>query len=499
MELELKKTPIHYLDAVVNNLQDREETQELKLSDALPDIGRMITSFGQIIVRSKQWMTDALLVSGGVMAFVMYATEDGSDICCVDTWIPFQFRWQIPEESDEGEIVVDTILRSIDARSVSPRKIMLRAGISAQVLALTQKHTDAYSGNEISEDVETLIESYSVRLMREAGEKTFSIDEDVQLPSDCSDAEKLLSYNVEPIVTEQKVMGNKVVFRGSANLHLLFARNDGRLGSCELSLPFSQFAQADGEFTPDAAAEVIVCITDLDIEIANEQMLHAKVGLAAQYMINDLQNLTLTRDAYAIRREIRANIEPLVLPARLTDCSQEVTQEQSVNANAQSIVHSVLYPDFPRVRRTDEQLRMDLTSQMRVLYYDSDGALNCANARAESSVTPNVDAESALLHCRFVGSNMQVSVGNGAISIRAQTQIECAFENRNAIQMVTSIEMGETVAPDPSRPSVILRRANGERLWEIAKKCDATVADIRDANALKEEPASGQMLLIPVR
>ena len=64
--------------------------------------------------------------------------------------------------------------------------------------------------------------------------------------------------------------------------------------------------------------------------------------------------------------------------------------------------------------------------------------------------------------------------------------------------MVTGVEMGEQIKPDPNRPSLILRRAGSQLLWEIAKETGSTVEAIRTANGLKEEPAAGQMLLIPV-
>ena len=48
------------------------------------------------------------------------------------------------------------------------------------------------------------------------------------------------------------------------------------------------------------------------------------------------------------------------------------------------------------------------------------------------------------------------------------------------------------------RPSLILRRAGEEGLWELAKKTGSTVAAIRSANKLQEEPKPGQLLLIPV-
>jgi len=66
------------------------------------------------------------------------------------------------------------------------------------------------------------------------------------------------------------------------------------------------------------------------------------------------------------------------------------------------------------------------------------------------------------------------------------------------VPMVTGLALGEEKKPDPARPSLILRRAGGQRLWDIAKSTGSTVSGIRKANGLEQEPEEGRILLIPV-
>jgi hypothetical protein len=63
---------------------------------------------------------------------------------------------------------------------------------------------------------------------------------------------------------------------------------------------------------------------------------------------------------------------------------------------------------------------------------------------------------------------------------------------------VTSIEAGEPMPPDPNRPSLILRRAGEESLWELAKNSGSTVGAIREANQLTQDPTADRILLIPI-
>ena len=74
------KQYIHYLSAPVQEVQDMEQTQELRISDGMPDIGRILAGWGQALLRGKQWERDGVSLSAGAMVWVLYEPEEG-DMC----------------------------------------------------------------------------------------------------------------------------------------------------------------------------------------------------------------------------------------------------------------------------------------------------------------------------------------------------------------------------------------------------------------------------------
>ena len=64
--------------------------------------------------------------------------------------------------------------------------------------------------------------------------------------------------------------------------------------------------------------------------------------------------------------------------------------------------------------------------------------------------------------------------------------------------MVTGLEVGEPIEPNPARPSVLLQRMGNEDLWSLAKATGSTVEAIRTANGLQNDPMPGEMILIPL-
>jgi hypothetical protein len=66
------------------------------------------------------------------------------------------------------------------------------------------------------------------------------------------------------------------------------------------------------------------------------------------------------------------------------------------------------------------------------------------------------------------------------------------------IPQITGLTLGEEKRVSSDRPSLILRRAGEEGLWNLARQSGSTMEAIRRANHLETDPAPGQMLLIPV-
>ena len=263
MELQFKKEAFGWMRPAVHQVQTQEQTQELKLSDGMPDIGRVLGAWGQPILRGKEWRSDGFSVTGGMMVWVLYAPEDGTQARCLGGWIPWQMAWDLPSGTPDGKIRVLCLPRFVDARSVSPRKIMVRAGVSALGEGLVEEQGEMYSPPELPEDVELLQNTYPLRLTVEAGEKAFQLDEELILPQSCPVPAKLVSCSICPEVSESRVLSSRVLFRGTANVHVLYLSEAGELASWDIPVSISQYEDLTADCTADARASFWIVPTDL--------------------------------------------------------------------------------------------------------------------------------------------------------------------------------------------------------------------------------------------
>ena len=498
MELQFNKTSCKCLSRAAREVKNEELTQELKLSDGMPDIGRVLAAWGQMIVRSKEWRAGTASVSGGVMIWVMYAPEDGSDPRCVDTWIPFTLKWDVSDAEREGTIRVMPLLRFADSRALSARKMMVRAGVAAMGDILFPTETDVYQAEEVPVDVELLKKVYPVRIPKESGEKTFLMDEDMTVPGSVPVPEKILCYTFQPEITEKKVMAGKVVFRGNGNLHLLYRCSEGRIHCWDFELPFSQFQELDGELGGEAQVDAAMAVTSLELDLNEEGRLRLKCGLVCQYVVDDRCLLELSADAYSPHRQVEVHLDSLQLPAILDDRRENISAEQSIQGQSGQVVDVAFLPDFPRQRRMGEEIAFEIPGLFQVLYYGNDDSLQSASARWEGNFTLGAGEDSQIDAVIAPQGRPSASAGSDGIELRGQLQMHAGTTTDRGIPMVTGLEIGEMQEPDPGRPSLILCRPGGEGLWELAKRCSSTVNAIRQANSLEEEPGEDRILLIPV-
>ena len=496
MELEFEQRGIPWLKPLLRELQTQEQTRELRLSDGMPDIGQVLACWGQVILRGKEWRSDSIQGSGGVMLRVLYAPEDGTEPRTLESWIPMQMKWNLPEDRRDGHIRLTSLLRFLDARSVSPRKIMVRCGVSVLGEAYCPETAKLSVPGKQEGDVQLLTKRYPVRIPVMAGEKTFTLEEELTPPAASADIRQLLAYTLEPRIQECRVMSGKLVFRGVAQLHLVCLTEEGKVASWDHELPISQFAELETDPGADAMGDIRMGVTSLELEKDEEDHLHLKCGLVGQFLVDKRELLEVVEDAYSPFRQVEPIPGELELFPILEQKQTAVPVRQSLNLSAGTIADVSYLPDFPELHRGGE-VEMELPGRFQVLYYDENGGLQSAMARTEEKVSMEADGNSRVDAVILPGAPAAATAGSG-IELRGESILQTQTSARHGIPMVTGLRIGGEGEKDPHRPSLILRRAGKGRLWDIAKSTGSTVDAICSANGLSEEPEESRILLIPV-
>ncbi len=497
MQLEFREKQVSCLQQLKWEAQEQEQTLEVRLADSLPDIGKVLGAWGQVLLRSKDWRDGSAGVSGGVMVWVMYAPEDGSQVCCVDGWIPFQMRWDIPDTPRDGNLLVSALLQSVDARSTSARKLMLRACVSAVAQIVVPGEVTVYEPGELPEDVRLLRRKYSVRIPVEAGEKPFQIDEILQPPADPA-IRRLIRYELQPEIVDQKILAGKGVFRGSVNIHILYEGEDGLLHGKDYDIGFSQFSELEREYDDEAQLRLIPAVTSLEMELNQDGKLAMKAGLTGQYIVSDMMQVEAVEDACSPERQVKVQTCEVMLPATLEKLRQTLRTEKSLNQLSTGIADLSVFASQPVFTHKEDDADLSVSGQMQLLYYDAESVLQCDHSRWQENWTFPLNKDTAVQATAQLTGRPRTELGGGVIHMEADVLAEGEATARKGIEMVCSLELGEKKEPDPGRPSLILCRPEGMSAWELAKKHGSTVEQICKANDLSDENLPDRVLLIPI-
>lgn len=497
MEVKFNKMQLPCLRPVMSLVQTREETLELRLPDGMPDIGKMLGCWGQVLLRGKEWHDTYACANAGVMVWAMYAPEDGTEPRVVEGWIPVQGRWEFAEESRDGLLTVKCWMSGLDGRNVSARKLMLRAEVSMMGSAMKPWKAEISTPTDLPEDIQVLKKTYPMDLPTEQGEKQVSVEESIPQTGGNADIHRIVSYQMIPQITEQRVLSNRLLFKGSLTLQIVYLSEDGNLQIWDTDIPFSQYTELDKDYEANAKVWVMPVLTASELDLVDGNMI-VKAGIAVQYTIFDQAMIEVVEDAYSPRRQLTLDCEALNLPTKLDSRMISIPIQGSTDGSFIKILGSSSVMQQPFLSAGDHGQELVVDGQSQLLYRDEENQPRSETVNWSGRTSFEVDSNTKTEFWPLMGMNLDISANGEGVSVHGEIPVMVNIYGGAPIPMVSGMEMGEISEPDPNRPSLILRRAGEDDLWKLAKKTGSTVENIRRSNQLTGEPEAGQMLLIPI-
>ena len=490
MEMEFVERELRCLRQSAADVAATEQTVELRLPENMPPIGRVLGAWGQCLVRGKEWQGSYVAVNGGVMVNALYEGEDGKQLQCVQGWIPFQLSWELKDSHRDGNVIVSCVVREVDARQVGTEKMILRASVSAMAQALEEESYPWWEVTHPEENVQLQQQEVRFCVPTEAGERKIRMEETILPPPGQMDMDRLLFGQLIPSVKEAKVMEDKLVFRGTAAYHVVYLGVDGMLHVWDGELPISQFAQLERECSAEAELWVDPAVTDLEFTCTDNGQLGITAEILGQYVVYDHPAISLVTDAYCPHCSVELHRQQVMIPRVMACRNEQLPLNETIPGEAAQALDSGILVAQPRFG--DGQIHME--GMASAIYYDDENRLCAAQLPVDRSF-PMPEGKwqgwlSALQKARS-------TIGAESIGLQAAADLRLMSVDREGISMVTGISVGDPGSKE-GLPQLILRKANGMSLWELAKKCGSTVDAIRQANGLEGEPEAEQMLIIPV-
>ena len=501
MELELEQTLVRGCACVAESALFPEETLEMIVPDACPDIGRILDTQAWVELGGHTAGEGRVELSGTVRAAVLYLPEGEDGPRRLEAAIPFHSGGEAPKVTSACMLTVLPRVEHAETRTLNPRKVLLRTALALDYqawLPVEEQWSSAVTGSN-AETVEQLREPCRTYGAVWTGEKPFTFEDEVALPGGRPVSE-LLRHRLELTCAESKVIGSKLLFKGEARLSLLCREEGGEVREFRFPLPFSQILETgeageECDCTVEVLPVTVSCILDSDgahVQVA--------LDLLAQAVLREERSFSLLTDLYSTAWTLEADPKPCRLEHRVDRLRPVQTLREGIECPVLPAQVIDARATVGRVSQSRQGGRLSLTApvEVHVLYRGENGTLDAVTGRWDASCSVDVP-EGAVCRCRCV---LPEPVGAAAtasgVEVRFPVEFRCLIICREERMGVSAARL-DTDSPRPGGPSIVLRLPQrGERLWDIAKCHGTTAGEIRQANQLEDGPIpEGQLLLIP--
>ena len=505
MELEFDREVTHCYEVAASGTVCQEETLETIVPDACPDILRIVAVCAQATLNGKQAREGLAEAGGSVRAVVLYQPEEGGGLRRLEAALPFTSQMEAQGLTPQGTVYACARVRSAEARALNPRKVLLRVDLAVELTAFQPvEHVCCQAVLEPEEHkVEQMIAQAETYQLCAVQEKPFPFTDQIRLGGGQGEGMEVLCCQAQPVCGECKLIGSKLIFKGSVELQLLVQEAGGALTPYRESMPFSQVMEVPG------VGEGSECRMDLELTQVSclpsgedGRGVELSMDLLAQAQVWNRRPVQLLQDLYSTAWETQVTREEHTL-WKLVDQSvrtQNVRELLETGSMPRSVVDSWVNLGEVTQSREGEELVLTAPALVTVLYLDEEGTAQAFQRTLP--LTCRLEAPAgAVCRCRLLcPGEVFATPAAGGLEVRFTAELHFQLLQPQRVPAVSSAALGEERGrQEGQQPSVVLRlAAPGETLWDIAKAYATTQRQILQANQLEEDSLpTGTMLLIP--
>ena len=241
MDMELQRVTLEGYRPVAHTMFSQEETLESIVPDACPDIARIVSASGKVFLKDKELGEGTLRLSGTARVTVLYIPEGEEQPRALEVSIPFQCARDDPKYHAGCPVLADIQAPSADARTINPRKMLVRVELAVWAEAYQREAGELTSdlGEGGGEGLQKLVVPRKCCVIPDVAEKTFVFSDVLRPPASRPEMEELLLYRAELGPADAKFIGKKLVLKGEVQLSVVYRSGDG-LCPARFELPYSQ-------------------------------------------------------------------------------------------------------------------------------------------------------------------------------------------------------------------------------------------------------------------
>ena len=497
MEINFVNKTVNVYREVHHQTKRSQESTESVVPDTDEDIGRIASVHTAVMLKSKDITARGVTVSGEAAASLLYITEDQGKVSFVRLTKGFTLEYEIADMQQDTVAQVDLSILNCETRVVNPRKVSVTFELAGELSCYRQESLVIETGlpADSHDGLYARYESCELMLANAACEKTFGINEQFSFPSGKPGPSRLVSQNIEFIVSDRQLIGTKLIIKGSAFISVCYLSEEVNYPvKTEFSTPFSQIIDIGEEGMDNCSLNIQLTSAYFDIvnTISNDKALDCELHAVIQLVSRRRRSLSYVADIYSNRMPVSCTMQnfQLAMVSGIQNTKLSADERINVAEDCTDVLSAFLTVSDYSV----EQSKIRAEVGIDVVYRDTNSLLSSVHR------VMNLEGETGRENIKICRARLtDVYLRPDGQFIDGHISVEFVYSAGESVEFkkVGSVELDEEAPFDTDKyPSVTLVRVERESLWELAKTYHSSVEDIQAMNEM-EDDISGKLLLIP--
>ena len=505
MELQHTTQSVGSLETVFDGKLEQAVDGDITLPEYCPDILRILKCGMEPSIHAVQATGERVSIDGSARITVLYAAEDGT-LQSFEQSYPFSRGADVGNLTDQCAVTASARAEYANARAVSPRRLDIH-GMLTIPLQARRRREDAVLTAISGGGIQVLAGQVSLSSLEALHAVSFPLSEVIEIEPGAPAVDQIVLRRASAVATEVKAIKNKLLVKGSLELRVAY-RSRGAKEPVQVlhSMPISQIIEAPGvsEVTANTLrlrVNALDCAPKADGS-GEARLLEVSARVGAEVRAFAPVELPVVKDAYSTQCGVALDARRLDTRQLLESFRESFSARESFDIPGKIQGLQLLAGELLPAEIAVKDGAVAATGRMKAhaIYIDGEGKaatiekeLGYSFRRALKKNAPGILAEVELELL-----SVQGSVSGDSLEVRAELAACGDVFTAESRSVVGAVSQDDECAPPRRSPLTIYFAADGEPLWEIAKRYRTTVEAVRQENELGNDmAAAGQMLLIP--
>lgn len=485
---------------------------DMIVPDSKPDLSRILRCEGRVKLKDRRISDDRISFSGEMEVSVLYRAKNGENpLYAMKSTLPLEDYLHMDGLEKDMDVTLTAELEHLDCQIINDRKISVKAIIGVKAEAEQRKSAEILTGVD-AEGMECL--TGNLRTEKETAElkDRFTVKEEMILPGSQPEIAEILLEKIRLTDQDIRPMDGRAMVRGNLCISLLYADEDGNIGSAEEEISFNGYLE-NGNIGVKTELSGTLTVEDCRLtpavdEDGETRQINADVTIGAVLKGKETAEQKILLDAYAPDGAVSLEKETITYPVTVANGKNQFTVRERITLEEGEAPMLRAEDAWGELRLSDVRSLTDAVEAEGVL--TADILCHCADDAEPVSMIGRGIPFSQTMELKGVqeGDDAHVSLRLEDIDfqmlseregeLRATVTMEVSVERMETADVVTDISMEQVAAPLSMPGAVIYVVQKGDSLWKIAKRYHTTAADIAAVNEIENPELiyPGQKLLI---